>query len=62
MTIKNYLESTYVPTVTFAALMDAVKDDDGASLELLINTLPMGAHIRNDLNIIWAMTYDKNHD
>lgn len=61
MTITDYLESTTVPTVTFASLMDAVQDDDGAKLESLINTLPMSASVRNDLNIIWATTYDENY-
>lgn len=62
MNFKNYLEANPVPAESHVALMDAVTTDDSAKLELLINTLPMSGPVRNDLNIIWAITYDENHE
>lgn len=62
MDFQNYLDTNTVPAESHVALMDAVKENDSAELEALINGLPMSETVRNDLNVIWAVTYDENYE
>ncbi|MBC9705995.1 MAG: hypothetical protein H9W81_13685 [Enterococcus sp.] len=58
MDFKTYCETVALPADTRSALLGTT---DSNELEALINTLPMSASVRNDLNIVWASTYDENY-
>lgn len=60
--IRNYIKSADLPVHTLITLNDATANPvDEGQLEMLINHLPMGESVRNDLNILWATEYDMDY-